>query len=295
MTAYTVAQGRPITLPVEWIQYPGGPASPVTAVTVEIKPSAGGTSVVGPTGTGVTSPATGMNVYNWQVSAAQAAGDYLVIWRGTDGDGDQIQAIDIVTVTVQAAASSIYATLPDLKASRKVTAGTDDAALLRALTAASRQIDRKTGRRFWLDPVPTARAFTIAGRVTPAGLLLVDDIGATDGLVVENGWGSAWTVTTAFEAGPDNAVALGQPITELSASPGAFWSGPRVRVTARWGWPQVPDEIQMATLILANRLYLRKDSPEGIAGSSDWGGVRLSRWDPDVEALVGPFVLPGFA
>ncbi|WFF07251.1 hypothetical protein O7622_01220 [Micromonospora sp. WMMD1076] len=294
MTAYTVAQGRSIALPVEWLQYPGGPASPVTAVTLEISPSAGGTAVVGPTGSGVTNPATGVNVYTWQVPAAQAAGDYLVIWRGTDGDGDQVQATDILTVIEQPAASALYATLPQLKAARRITAADDDAALTRALAAACRMIDRRCGRTFTLAAAPAPRVFGVAGRVTPAGVLLVDDIASTTGLLVETGSGETWTSTTAWEPSPFNSIEIGWPITEL-ASPLGYWSSRSVRVTARWGWPTVPDEISMAAVLLANRLYMRKDSPEGVAGSSEWGAVRLSRWDPDAEALIAPYVLPGIA
>jgi hypothetical protein len=44
------------------------------------------------------------------------------------------------------------------------------------------------------------------------------------------------------------------------------------------------------------RLYKRKDSPEGVLGTAEWGGpVRLSRVDPDVAALLTPFVIPGMA
>lgn len=192
-----------------------------------------------------------------------------------------------------------YATLAELKAMRRITDATSDAALQAALTRASRAIDRKTGRRFYLDASASARAYNPNGRVVcSAGgqVLLVDDIGSTTGLVVETGTTAAgWTAVTDYETHPDNAVALNRPVTGLLRLVTTWPSGStRVRVTAKWGWPAVPDEIVQATLLLANRLYLRKDSPEGIAGSADWGAIRLSRWDPDVEALVGPFMLPGF-
>jgi hypothetical protein len=56
----------------------------------------------------------------------------------------------------------------------------------------------------------------------------------------------------------------------------------------------VPDEVVQATLLQAGRLYRRKDSPEGVTGSADWGMVRLPRLDPDVMALIEPYMLPGF-
>ena len=51
----------------------------------------------------------------------------------------------------------------------------------------------------------------------------------------------------------------------------------------------VPDDIVQACLILSTRLFKRKDSPEGVAGFADFGAVRLSRMDPDVQALLNPF------
>jgi hypothetical protein len=46
----------------------------------------------------------------------------------------------------------------------------------------------------------------------------------------------------------------------------------------------------MATKIQASRLFVRRQSPFGIAGSPEIGTVRLgSRLDPDVEVLLRPF------
>lgn len=192
-------------------------------------------------------------------------------------------------------AEQVYATLVELKAMRRITDTSSDALLTKVLGAASRQIDQKTGRRFWLDDTVSARVFGTTGRTTADGRLLVDDIGDVTGLVVETGGGSSWTASSLYETGPANAAALGLPVTELLSTSGGVWPGRQVRVTAKWGWPVVPEEISLATLLLASRLYLRKDSPEGLAGSAEWGMARLSRWDPDVETLVAPYVLPGIA
>lgn len=172
-----------------------------------------------------------------------------------------------------------------------------DEQLMAALAAASRGIDRATGRRFWLDDSPAPRVFRLDGRVAcqaDGDLLLVDDVGSAAGLVVETGSGATWAVVTDYESQPDNALADGRPITGFLRS-GAWGSyTTRVRVTARFGWPAVPDEVTEASLIQATRLYKRKDSPEGIIGSAEWGVRNLSRRDPDVWALIEPFILPGF-
>ncbi|WP_406462963.1 phage gp6-like head-tail connector protein [Streptomyces sp. NBC_00111] len=173
---------------------------------------------------------------------------------------------------------------------------TRDALLDRALAAASRGIDTATGRRFWLDETPSARVYRTAGRTLwddVGEVLNVDDVGTTTGLATATGAPGAWTAVTDIETTPDNALARGRPITGLLLAAGG-WGTQRVQVTAQWGWPAVPDEIEQATLIQAARLFRRKDSPEGVTGSAEWGVVRLSRRDPDVWALIEHFILPGF-
>ena len=172
-----------------------------------------------------------------------------------------------------------------------------DALLDSALAASSRGIDKATGRRFWLDDTATPRVYRLAGRVVceaDGDLLLVDDIGNIDDLVVELGGGSSWTTITGYETQPDNALADGQPITGLLRSGGWGTYNSRVRITTRWGYPAEPEDITEASYIQASRLYKRKDSPEGIIGSAEWGVRNLSRRDPDVWALIEPYILPGF-
>ena len=93
------------------------------------------------------------------------------------------------------------------------------------------------------------------------------------------------------ELGPDNAAAQGRPATYLWSTVGWVPTSGRLRVTARWGWPAVPDQVVEAAKLLAVRLYRRKDSPQGVLGSSEWGVTRVSAVDPDVEALICPFVV----
>jgi hypothetical protein len=173
---------------------------------------------------------------------------------------------------------------------------TANALLTQALASASRGIDRITGRRFWLDEDPVQRTFNPQGRTqcqVSGELLLVDDIGSIAGLVVETGSGDVWTPVTDFETSPDNALLDGRPVTALRLLNGCWGTRTtRVRITAKWGWPAVPEEIVQAALIQASRLYKRKDSPEGVMGNAEWGTVRLSRHDPDVMALLAPFQRP---
>lgn len=197
-----------------------------------------------------------------------------------------------------------YVTLEALKEQLGIEAAdaSRDTPLNRARASASRSIDQTCGRRFWLDAAPVPRIFNPRGRIVcdaDGETLLVDDIGSTAGLVVETGpAGGPWTAVTGYETTPDNALADGHAITGL-LRPNSAWgwrtgSTTRVRVTARFGWPAVPDDIVEAAMIQATRLYKRKDSPEGIIGSAEWGVRNLSRRDPDVWALIEPYILPGF-
>lgn len=56
-----------------------------------------------------------------------------------------------------------------------------------------------------------------------------------------------------------------------------------------------PTKVKTAVLMQAARYYKRKGSPEGVAGFNDFGVVRVSTLDPDVEKLVGRYLKVEFA
>lgn len=198
---------------------------------------------------------------------------------------------------IPAGSGQDYTDVATLKGAMHITDTERDELLASAVASASRSIDKMCGRRFWLDGAASARRLNPHNKVltdSDGQRLLVPDIGSLDNLLVEVGSGSSWTdVTSSVEVAEPELE--GWPYTSLLR-----WTWPvglrmRVRVTARWGWPSVPDEISQAALIQASRLFKRKDSPEGVMGSADWGVIRVSRTDPDVAALIGPYVLSGIA
>jgi len=46
------------------------------------------------------------------------------------------------------------------------------------------------------------------------------------------------------------------------------------------------DETQEAIVLLASRLYKRRNSPEGVAGWGDLGVIRVVASDPDIHRLL---------
>lgn len=195
-----------------------------------------------------------------------------------------------------------YATLAQLRRRARVSDPSEDTELSERLTAASRQVDRDTGRRYWLDSVASSRVINPLGRVVAerdGEVLLVPDIGSSTGLVVEVGSGSSWsalTVGTDVELQPTDALDEDEPVTALLRSWGRWTASPvsRVRVTALWGWPAVPAGITEATLLMALRLYRRRDSPEGLAGAGELGVATVLSYDSDYTRSVRPFVRQEF-
>jgi hypothetical protein len=50
--------------------------------------------------------------------------------------------------------------------------------------------------------------------------------------------------------------------------------------------PIVTDDVRRACVMLTARLFSRRNSPEGAAGFGDFGVVRVTRIDPDIEAML---------
>lgn len=54
--------------------------------------------------------------------------------------------------------------------------------------------------------------------------------------------------------------------------------------------------MNQAVIMQTARLWSRKSSPNGVAGfGGDGAVVRFSRFDPDIDSMLQPFVIPGIA
>lgn len=250
-------------------------------------------SVTDPSGA-ITSPSVmhaSTGVYRANFTLASAGVWY---WRWTVSG--TVTDIEDGEVTAANPGPAIYASLDDLRDRLRITSSTDTAdnqEMLDRLAAASRRVDRDTGRRhgFWADKTATARTF----RPTHGELLIVDDMAVAPTSVAIGSGTSYTTISSAFyDFLPENALADGRALEVIRYINGCWPTDgiTRVQVTARWGWPSIPDEIHEATLLLAARLFRRKDSPEGVRGFSDLGVIRVGRYDPDYSALIDPYIRP---
>jgi hypothetical protein len=228
------------------------------------------------------------------------AGFWSYRWVATDPYDD----VDDGAFTAASVVAPDYISLTLFKSNLKATATAHEELMQLAISTASRKVDEHCYRRFWLDPTATVREYNPDGRTVaisqsgyPSEKLLVDDIASTTGLTVQVGYGSTWTTidSATYDFAPDNALADFKPIEGIVRR-GASWTThprQRIRVTARHGWPSIPLAVKQATLIQATRYYLRKDSPEGVMGTAEWGLIRMSKVDPDVAELLKDLVKIG--
>lgn len=189
-------------------------------------------------------------------------------------------------------------TLADVKEALDLDAslGRHDARLETAIEAASRMIEAECRRKFTPDSVVSARVFYPLSSYR----VYVDDISTTTGLIVATDPGNDGTfdvtvASTDYQLEPLNGVRDGitWPYTSILAVESTWWpctTRASVQVTAKWGWPAVPVDIEQACLVQAVALFKAADAPFGATGTIDGGVLRIrSALHPTAAALVKPF------
>ena len=189
-----------------------------------------------------------------------------------------------------------YITDNQLKKTLELTGETfADDDVTAAVSAASRSIDDVTHRRFYADSTASVVRYYSPGsprRVSIDDLVTLTELAVGPG---DNTFPTVLTLHTDFELAPLNATADVRPSTSIKALTYQLPCGVRtVRVTGKFGWPSVPDEIEQATSILAAKLLKRsREATFGIVGFGMEGGyARITKSDPDVMMLIGPFIRP---
>ena len=196
-----------------------------------------------------------------------------------------------------------YCTADDLKDWVGSTSGKFPLFFDQAVNAASRAIDSYCQRHFW-EATAQARVLDACdARLLQLGafgdLVSIDANGLKTDESGDGTYETTWA-TTDYQLLPLRPVAapeqkpyrsISAVATRLFPLPTAGTRAARIQITGTWGWPAIPADVTQACLTLAARLYRRKDSPEGVAGFGDFGQIRISRIDPDVQALLDPYRL----
>lgn len=185
-----------------------------------------------------------------------------------------------------------YATLAEVKASLRINDNVDDALIELAIEAASREIDQACERIFY--QASGSRYFVPRDSYVTE----IDDLLSLTTLKTSSGADGVYDITWQsddYQLEPLNGIVGGlvSPTTQIRAIDDYLFTidggEATVEVTGTWGWTAIPTVIRQATVILGSRIFRRNDSPLGVMGFGDMGVVRVSRIDPDIDALIGPF------
>lgn len=154
-----------------------------------------------------------------------------------------------------------------------------------AISAASREIDDTTHRRFWPDPDADQVRYYSPPR--PGGFEIHDLIELTSLEVGAEDSFEAWVENLDFVLEPLNAPADQRPYERVTVLRANQVFLPRsVRVTGRFGWETIPANVVSATKILTARLLLRaRQAPFGVvtAGLDTGAVMRIAYQDPDAK------------
>ncbi len=191
----------------------------------------------------------------------------------------------------QEEAEKDYTTLKALKATLSLGEGDSfaNSDLEAAITAASRSVDKITGRHFWKDGKDTERSY----RAERTGRVRIDDLVSLTAVAMlppRSSVSETWELSE-IEPSPLNAATDEEPYEHLDSLVARRFNG-KVTVTGVFGWPAVPAQITEATTIIATKLTKRaREAPFGIAAMGMEGGaVYIARSDPDVSLLLSPFI-----
>jgi hypothetical protein len=161
---------------------------------------------------------------------------------------------------------SAYATAVEYRAVFNMTDNARDADILMDLLAVSRYIEGKTGRFFNRNAADVTRVYIVPEYTSS---LWVDDMSEAPSLIrldtTGNGAFDTELATADYTLLPLNANLEPEPKPYMQLMLNhwrdipRFLKGQRVEVTARFGWPAVPEAVKRATIHLAS--IVRLESP----------------------------------
>ncbi|MCX4232810.1 hypothetical protein [Streptomyces ortus] len=191
-------QGTTVALTAQFYEYAGGPGTNLASLTLTVTKVGDGTPTLGPLSTGVGNPANGLYTYAWSTSLATPAGDYTVVWDGTDADLEPVQASEVITVTE--AVTATWCSLAEVEAitGKTVTAEQLAAASSVITLYANRNPSAVQGLRvrdlYWLKQ---ACAWQARWQSQQPGYDQNSVVSGTNQDTVQVGYESEWNITLA--------------------------------------------------------------------------------------------------
>jgi len=239
------------------------------------------TKTIGDTASGLRRFQTGDII---QVSGSTKNNGYFTVTTGNTLGSIVVSE----TLTAESAGASVTIT--------QVQDRIDDTILEKVAEGISRALDWRCRRKFYTsgtEESAEARYFT----AEHSDRLYVDDLLSVDTLETDDGgdgtYESSWTEDTDFYLEPYNAALDYQPYTKVVTTESGSYSFPvgvrkGVKVSGVWGyWTSTPANIHSAALLMAERLFKRKDAIFGVVGSPELGVLKqIVRDDPEINALL---------
>lgn len=255
-------------------------------------------TITSPSGT-VTTPSTtsaGSGVYTADITCDEA-GIWQYVWVGTGAATDTAAGTWTVFDTEL---QRNYCTVEELKSRLGISDTSDDFELRLAVDSASRWIDSYTGRSFYR--VTETRTYA----PSEAWCLEVGDLVSVTTLKTDMDGDGTFEVTWStsdYELNPVNPNSFPEqwPYTAIVAVgqtryfPVPYRSPSRqqlVQIAGVWGWPTVPAAVKQAALALSTDHLKLKGAAFGIAGSSDYGPLRVGT-NSAVRAMLDRYRLVG--
>lgn len=188
-----------------------------------------------------------------------------------------------------------YTTLSALKAKLGITDTTDDTMLENIVEGVSRWIDAYCNRSFYASTTGEVRAYTPISY----SVVMTDDIAAISSVKLDLGSRTYGTTmsTSDYDVLPINAAAKNMPIMGLQVTPNGLYAfyptvELSVQVTGTFGFTSGHpwlETVREACELQCERIYKRKDSPLGAAGTTSAGDLKVVQdLDPDVKAMLAP-------
>jgi hypothetical protein len=279
----------------------------VGTVGVRIRDSAGAdflarttTSIAADVTVGATS------IYRRSLTAPTTAGQYWLVWDDTTTVADP-QELVVTSSAALSVTGSLYVTRDEVKTAASLSSlDYADADIDRACDAVSRALDevcRGKGSHFYQATETRYYSPDDCYGYTYYGehRLEIDDCAAVSEFAVDTGgdgtYETTWTEGTDFFLNPANADTAGWPFEEIliRRTGGRYFPDVQraIKITGTFGWPSVPVQVNQYALIYATQMVIRtRQAPLGILTASleSGGGVRISRFDPDFDRLLGQFV-----